>query len=80
MNLFVTGGTWVHGSGDPITEESPVSPPPMVACCPAILQRLRTAPPMASEPSSGLRHVRPLCRHHATRCTLRYGRCRGFAR
>jgi hypothetical protein len=22
MNLFVTGGTWVHGSGDPITEKS----------------------------------------------------------
>ena len=43
MNLFVTGGTWVHGSGDPITEESPVNPPPRVACRPAIVQRLRTA-------------------------------------
>jgi nucleoside-diphosphate-sugar epimerase len=41
--LVYTGGTWVHGSRDPITEESPVSPPPMVARRPAILQRLQTA-------------------------------------
>ena len=41
--LVYTGGTWVHGSGDPITEESPINPPPMVAWRPAILQRLQTA-------------------------------------
>jgi nucleoside-diphosphate-sugar epimerase len=41
--LVYTGGIWVHGSGDPITEESPVNPPPMVAWRPAILQRLQTA-------------------------------------
>jgi nucleoside-diphosphate-sugar epimerase len=41
--LVYTGGTWVHGSGDPITEQSPVNPPPMVAWRPAILQRLQTA-------------------------------------
>jgi nucleoside-diphosphate-sugar epimerase len=38
-----TGGTWVHGSGDLITEDSPIDPPPIVAWCPAVLQRLRAA-------------------------------------
>jgi nucleoside-diphosphate-sugar epimerase len=56
--LVYTGGTWVHGSGDPITEESPISPPPMVAWRPAILNGCRPRPPMASEPSSS---PRPTC-------------------
>ena len=38
-----TGGTWVHGPGDPITDASPASPAPMAAWRPAIQQRLRTA-------------------------------------
>ena len=41
--LVYTGGTRVHSSGDLITEESPVNPPPMAAWRPAILQRLQTA-------------------------------------
>jgi nucleoside-diphosphate-sugar epimerase len=41
--LVYTGGTWVHGSEDPITEEHPIDPPPMAARRPAILQRLQTA-------------------------------------
>jgi NAD(P)-dependent dehydrogenase (short-subunit alcohol dehydrogenase family) len=49
--LVYTGGTWVHGSGDPITEESPINPPPMVTWRPAVLQRLR---PVAAD---GIRTV-----------------------
>ena len=41
--LVNTGGTWVHGPGDPITDASPASPPPIAAWRPAILQRLQTA-------------------------------------
>jgi nucleoside-diphosphate-sugar epimerase len=41
--LVYTGGARVHCSGNPITEESPVNPPPMAAWRPAILQRLQTA-------------------------------------
>ncbi len=41
--LVHTGGTWIHGSGDPITEESPIDPPSTVAWRPAILQRLQAA-------------------------------------
>lgn len=38
-----TGGTWIHGSGDDITEETPPDPPPIVAWRPAINDRVRVA-------------------------------------
>jgi nucleoside-diphosphate-sugar epimerase len=38
-----TGGTWIHGSGPRITEDTPVAPPPMVAWRPAVVGRVRAA-------------------------------------
>ncbi len=38
-----TGGLWVHGSGDHLTEDSPLDPPPIVAWRPATLVRVRAA-------------------------------------
>ena len=41
--LVHTGGTWIHGSGDPITEDTPLDPPPMVAWRPPVLARVCAA-------------------------------------
>lgn len=38
-----TAGTWIHGSGEAITEDSPFDPPPIVGWRPAMVQRVRTA-------------------------------------
>ena len=38
-----TGGTWIHGSGDDITEETLVDPPPIVAWRPVVNDRVRAA-------------------------------------
>lgn len=38
-----TGGTWVHGHGTAITEDSPITPPPIVAWRPAVVDRVRAA-------------------------------------
>lgn len=38
-----TAGTWIHGSGDDITEETPFDPPPIVAWRPAVVERVRAA-------------------------------------
>jgi len=37
-----TGGSWIHGSGTQLNEESPYNPPVMVAWRPALLERIRT--------------------------------------
>jgi nucleoside-diphosphate-sugar epimerase len=42
--VFVrTGGVWVHGSGDAITEETPLDPPPIVAWREAVDRRVLAA-------------------------------------
>lgn len=41
--LVHTGGTWIHGSGIGIDEDTPVNPPPIVAWRPAVLERVRAA-------------------------------------
>ena len=38
-----TAGTWVHGSGDGLSEETPFRPPPLVAWRPAVINRVRAA-------------------------------------
>ena len=41
--LVHTGGTWIHGSGIGIDENTPANPPPIVAWRPAVLDRVRAA-------------------------------------
>ncbi|MFZ1996858.1 MAG: NAD-dependent epimerase/dehydratase family protein [Solirubrobacteraceae bacterium] len=41
--LVHTGGTWIHGSGIGIDENTPVNPPPIVAWRPAVRDRVRAA-------------------------------------
>lgn len=41
--LVYTGGTWIHGSGSGINEDTPFDPPSMVAWRPAVLDRVRSA-------------------------------------
>jgi nucleoside-diphosphate-sugar epimerase len=41
--LVHTGGTWIHGSGIGIDEDTPANPPPIVAWRPAVLDRVRAA-------------------------------------
>ncbi|MCU1684387.1 MAG: epimerase [Amycolatopsis sp.] len=38
-----TGGTWIHGSGRGITEQTPADPPPIVAWRPRVVERIRAA-------------------------------------
>ncbi len=41
--LVHTAGSWIHGSGTAITEESPFDPPMIVAWRPEVVQRVRAA-------------------------------------
>ena len=41
--LVYTGGTWLHGSGIGIDENTPANPPPMVSWRSAVLDRVRAA-------------------------------------
>ena len=38
-----TAGTWIHGSGEDITEDTPFDPPPIVAWRPTVVERVRAA-------------------------------------
>ena len=38
-----TAGSWIHGSGTSITEDSPFNPPPIVGWRPAVVERVRAA-------------------------------------
>lgn len=38
-----TAGTWIHGSGEDIAEDTPFDPPPIVAWRPAVVERVRAA-------------------------------------
>ena len=41
--FVLTAGTWIHGSGDGLTEDSPFNPPPIVGWRPAVVERARAA-------------------------------------
>ena len=41
--LVHTGGTWIHGSGSAVTEDTPPKPPMIVAWRPAVVARVREA-------------------------------------
>lgn len=52
-----TGGVWVHGSGEGLTEDTPLSPPALTAWRPSVEQRLLDGDVVASVVEPGVVHA-----------------------